>query len=443
MIPFKAGIVGVGKSNCGIVQYLRRIGMKFYLTVRSEVAISDEALKVLGAERVLVGKSQLSDIDEDILFLSPTVHRDAKELIVAKKRGVILSSDAELFFDNHKGKKITVTGSDGKSSCTYLIASMLKSFGTDAFPCGNFGVSLSSVIDTKGIPVVELSSFQLNHLSPKSDYALLTNVTPNHIDWHGSLDSYVSAKKNLFYRAENITADCDTPLTMKMLRGKKLFCAVSTNYGYGALKAFVDAKNYLTLNESTVLLNGYPYFDTKRALRRESYNIKNYMLAAGTVLNLCNASAITEAIEAFRGLPHRAEYIRTVDGIKYYDSSIDSTPERTIKTLSALKQPTAVILCGKSKGLSYDDLARRLPSLTCGAVLMGEVGEQLAKKLSEYHPKYLYKTASDMTDAVNQASKLVKSGGYVALSPSGTSFDAYKNFEERGEAFQKAVLELK
>lgn len=443
MIPFKAGIVGVGKSNCGVVQYLRQIGMKFHLTVRSDAPVGNEVLKTLEAQRLLVGKSQLSDIDEDILFLSPTVHREAKELLDAKKRGVILSSDTELFFEKHKAKKITVTGSDGKSSCTYLIASMLKSFGTDAFPCGNFGVSLSSVIDTKGIPVIELSSFQLNYLSPKSDYALLTNITPNHIDWHGSLDNYISAKKNLLDGAKNITADCDTPLAMKVLRGKELFCAVSANFGYGALRAFVYAKNYLTLNGSTVLLNGYPYFDTKHALRRESYNIKNYMLAAGTVLNLCNASAVAEAIETFRGLPHRAEYIRTVAGVKYYDSSIDSTPERTIKTLSALNKPSAVIICGKSKGLSYDDLAKRLPTLTCGAVLMGEVGEEISKKLSKYCPEYCYKTALDMTDATKKASELVTDGGAVVLSPSGTSFDAYKNFEERGEAFKKAVLELK
>ena len=142
-------------------------------------------------------------------------------------------------------------------------------------------------------------------------------------------------------------------------------------------------------------------------------------------------------------MPHRAEFIAERNGILYYDSSIDSTPDRTLKTLSGLSQPLAVIICGRNKGLSYDSLAKQLPSLTCGAVLMGEVGEALLKKISEYCPKYRYVTAFDMPDAVKKGSELVTGGGSVVLSPAGTSFDKYENFEKRGDAFKKAVLDLK
>lgn len=443
MKSLKVGIVGVGKSNVGVIRYLRSKGLHFSLTVRSGKQLDRTVISELNADRAMVGERELLDIDEDILFLSPTARRDGKELRAARERGVILSSDAELFYEKHREEKIAVSGSDGKSSCTYLISSILKRYGTDAYPCGNYGIPLSTVIESSGISVVELSSFQLNFFSPKNSRVLLTNIKPNHLDWHKSLGEYISAKRNLLTGAKKITVDFDSPLAMNACEGLPLFCAVSEKYSFGALRALADAENYVTLKGSTVFLNGYPYFSTERAGRNESYAIKNYMLAAGTLTGICDAEAITEAVEAFRGLPHRAELIREIDGIRYYDSSIDSTPERMLKTLSGIKPPLCVIICGKGKGLSFERAAMELPSLTAGAVLMGEVGDELEKGISALGSSYTYKRAKNMTEAVNMASKLVTGGGAVVLSPAGTSFDAYKNFEERGDDFKKAVLSLK
>lgn len=432
----RIGLFGLGKSNLGVLELLRSSIPCFELTLRSDKPITSD----INADRIYTGKSAYAEINEDVLFLSPSVRRDRPELTAAQKRGTVLTSDAELFFSLFGGRVYAVTGSDGKSTTTYLISELLKASGISAVPAGNFGRSLSSLVKSDATVVAELSSFQLQYLTPRSHSAVITNVTPNHLNWHTSIAEYTNAKLNILKNAERVTVDYDSELLREALPKERLFAAVSSERDYGELKKAVNAENYLTVRESTVYLNGSPYFSTRDAIRRESYNVKNYMLAAAATLGAVAPQAVTAILRDFRGLAHRAEQVASSQGFTYINSSIDSTPERTLKTLRALSGKTAVIICGMSKGLALDRLANELPSLTSGAVLMGDIGRGLYAILTDKAGDYSFGYAENMRDAIALAESYLPSGGNVVLSPAGTSFDKYENFEMRGEDFRRSVL---
>lgn len=432
----KIGLFGLGKSNLGVLELLKSRISDFELTVRSDKEICEK----LEADRCFFGKRAADSIDEDVLFLSPSVRRDRAEFSAAVARGTHFSSDAELFFSLFNGDTYAVTGSDGKSTTTYLISEMLNNSGVAALPAGNFGRSLCSLADTSLTVVSELSSFQLQYFAPRSFSAVITNVTPNHLNWHTSLSEYIQAKMNITRNARRITVDYDSELLRRALSKKKLFAAVSLELEHSKLRERCEADNYLTLRDDTVYLNGSPYFSISRAVRRESYNVRNYMLASAATLGIAAPSAITQTVESFGGLPHRAECIAKKDGISYINSSIDSTPERTLKTLRALRGDTAVIICGVGKGLSLSTLACELPRLTVGAVLMGEIGRELYELLSANNDGYRFAYTESMREAISSAEAYLTCGGNLVLSPSGTSFDNYKNFEQRGADFKNSVL---
>lgn len=434
------GIFGIGESNLGVIEYLTHQNSNVIITVRSDTAIGGIPFK--NTNRIFVGEHSLGNIDEDILFLSPSVRRDRPEIISAQRRGTLILSDADLFFEKCSTAPVVVTGSDGKSSTTHLISQAFSLSDKQALPCGNYGKSLCSLLDKNILPIAELSSFQLNYLKPHSSYAVITNITPNHLNWHTSLDEYVRAKMNITEKADNVIFDADSEIASKNLADRTVFCKTSLFKSYTEMKHLGGCENYITYDNGFILLNGSPIIDVSRAKRKEHYNIRNFMLTAAACINECKTAAISEAITSFSGLEHRAEVVRECNGIKYIDSSIDSSPERTLKTLSALDEKPIVILGGKGKGLSVDSLATALPRLTRGAVLLGEVGLNIYDLLKEENA-YSFLIASDMSDAVEKAIFLSGGSGTIILSPAATSFDSYKNFQERGDDFKRIIRSFK
>lgn len=432
------GIFGVGESNAGVEAYLKSKNPSFRLTVRSDKKIDASAFK--DAERFFTGEDALNDIDEDVLFLSPSVRRERKEILKAQERGVLISSDADFFFELTDKAPVSVTGSDGKSTTTHLIAKAYSLSGYPAIPCGNYGISLCSVLDKNAFAVSELSSFQLNYAKPRSSYAVITNITPNHLNWHTSLEEYIQAKMNVTENAEKIIFDADSPILAKALANREVFCKSSLLFDYSRLKATGGSENYVTFKNDIIYINESAFCDISNAKRKEPYNIRNFMITVAACIDKCHEKAITDAIVNFSGLRHRAELFFEHDGIKYIDSSIDSSPERTIKTLSALSDKAIVIIGGMGKGLSLDELARSLPILTEGAILLGDVGNNLAEILSAQYTSYAFSKANDLTDAITKAKELLNGCGTIILSPAATSFDRYKNFVERGNDFKTVVL---
>ncbi len=434
------GVFGLGESNLGAIRYLRQKNPGLRLTVRSDEEKIDSSLD--NVSKCFLGKEALNNITEDILLLSPSVKRERKQISMAKKRGVIISSDAELFFSTYKCSPIGVTGSDGKSTTTHLIARAFTLSGIEALPCGNYGKSLSSLLDKDIFPVAELSSFQLSYLKPKLSYAVITNITPNHLNWHSTLEDYILAKMNITKNADKIIFDADSEIASLWLGKREVFCKTSLLKSYRELKEIGGSENYVTYKDGIIYLNGSPLLDISGSKRKESYNVRNFLLTTSTCMEKCKLSGMRDAIVDFFGLPHRAELVSERNGLKFIDSSIDSSPERTIKTLSSLEERAIVIIGGKGKGLSLDTLADKLPHISKAAVLLGEVGSHLKAILTERSLDYEFISAANMREAIEKAIAISKGKGTIILSPSATSFDLYKNFEERGNDFKRIVLSL-
>ena len=434
------GFFGLGGSNVGVIEYLKKLNPSIRQTLRSDTPI-DESFRDT-ASRVLTQGDALRDIDEDVVFLSPSVRRGRKELAEAQKRGVLLSSDAELFFELTGTLPIVVTGSDGKSTTTHLIAKARTLSGIISEPCGNYGRALTSLLDTDIFPVAELSSFQLSYFTPQSSYTIITNITPNHLNWHASFEEYLEAKMNAAVNAEHIVFDADCKHVGKALAEREVYAKVSLAKSHASLRAMGGAENFVTFKNGIIYVNGTPYLDASGAQRRESYNVRNFMLTVAACMEECSIDAVKEAITLFPGLPHRAEEFFFSNGVRFIDSSIDSSPERTVKTLSALGERPIVIIGGLGKGLSLKPLADALPRLTKGAVLMGAVGRELAEILKARSDSYPFILAQSLDEAVRLGCNMAKPEGTLILSPAATSFDLYKNFSERGKAFKSTVVSL-
>ncbi|MBE6536547.1 MAG: hypothetical protein E7673_01200 [Ruminococcaceae bacterium] len=344
------GIFGVGTSNVGAINYLLKKNPTLRLTVRSDT--TPDLSGLTNADRIFAGKDAFSNIGEEILLLSPSVRRDRKEIQAAASNGVLLSSDAELYFALTDKAPISVTGSDGKSTTTHLIAKAYSKSGINAVPCGNYGKSLCSTLGDNALQVAELSSFQLNFMKPHSKAAIITNITPNHLNWHTSFDEYVEAKMNVTDNAEKLIYDADSTVTVNALMNREAFAKTSLFLSYPKLRAIGGSENFITYENGIIYVNGSPYIDVSKAKRQEHYNVRNFMLTAASCIDACQEKCIEDALVNFTGLPHRAEVFFEDRGIKYIDSSIDSSPERTIKTLSALSDNTVAIIGGMGKGLS-------------------------------------------------------------------------------------------
>lgn len=444
--PIKTvGFFGLGKSNLGVMSYLKGLdeGLKFIL--RSE---KDADFSPSDFERVYLKENALSDIREDILFLSPSVRRDRAELTHAKSRGVILFSDAELFFSGARSDIYAVTGSDGKSTTTYLTSRLLSRAYQRVYAIGNIGEAMSPHLDDgKDVGhVIELSSFQLSCMKPKTKRAVITNITENHLNWHKSFREYIDAKKNILYGADERIINFDCPITREISKSFDIFAVFSKELCERDLRSRVSAKLYITLSDGIIHASGEPMLDTRKIRARGEHNILNFMSAIAMSYGVADKKDISALAEDFTGLGHRCELIHEAEGVRYYDSSIDSSPNRCVKTLSAFRERVILILGGKSKGLDFSELLPALKEKAKKIVLTGECLGEILEAL-ERDPEFsslgipVYKLP-DFTLAVECAKKIAERGDSVLLSPSATSYDSFHNFEERGDRFAKIIKEI-
>ena len=437
----RVGFLGFGKSNKAIADYLSENYGDLEFTVRTYEPIRKE----VAASEYFHGADMLSSISEDILFLSPSARRDDKRLVDAKNRGVIISSDAELFFSSNPKNVFAVTGSDGKSTTTYLTSRILAGHFRDAVPCGNFGDPLTPhIADAEGYAyVTELSSFTLNYLAPKSRRALITNITENHLDWHSSLEEYAAAKMRIYENAEEIALNYDSELTRNLARDLDVHTVYSVAVGEKELRKRIGAKNYVTVEGGGIRSAGEEILKISDIAARGDYNVANFTAAIAMSLGYHDKRRIRDIARSFTGLPHRRELIGSFRGVKYYDSAIDSTPHRTAETLSGFDGRVIVILGGRSKRLDYAPLVDALKKKAKHIVLTGESASEILDILeSDGDFSRLgigHAVIDDFIEAVIYSSSIASPGDTVVLSPAATSFDRFTNFEEKGRSFTDAV----
>ena len=428
----RVGLFGLGRSNLGVKEYLDREfpGLEYVLRC-------DGVTDANGFDRVLCS-SQVGDKPyEDVVFVSPGVRRDRDELCAMQKSGVILSSDAELFCECAEIPIYAVSGSDGKSTTVTLASRMI---GAPAI--GNIGIAMSPLLGRKdvGCAVAELSSFQLMWQTPRVYRALITNISPNHLDWHHSYDEYIRAKENLFKAADERVFNLDCEVSQEILKRYEARIVYSTKMSTNEMRRVAKSDVYVGLNGEYIEVNGMKILHTGAIKLKTAHNLTNIVSAISLTYGHATCDDIERIAREFCGLPHRCEEVGCFDGVRYLDSSIDSTPRRTATTLLSLKGEWVVMLGGRSKGLDYRELIEPLKEKAKLAVLTGESGKEIEEVLKNSGVKYVYEADFDTATAL--ASDAARWCDGVVLSPASTSFDRFSSFEERGDHFKKTIRKL-
>ena len=431
----KIALFGLGVSN---LEILRKMTDNVGIVIRSDTHLGRDIAKV--DPRIVAiydGEHSCDEIDEDVIVFSPSVRRDRYELLRAAERGVIFTSDCEMFSDSVGSPVFAVTGSDGKSTTATILSQLLRERYPTVALCGNIGSPMLTSVASDAY-AVELSSFQLTYSHPRVMRAAITNITPNHLNWHTSFDEYRDAKLSLLRGAEEYALSADNEILSDYIRIHGAFGVISAEKTYMELKELYDFSVAYTAEGEHILRNGEPYIKIADIVRKEKHNLKNLMLALAASDGLVSQSHAVAVARSFGGLAHRMETVAEYNGIKYIDSSIDTSPSRCISTLSSLTAKCVVILGGRKKGVALDSLVPIVRKKARAAVVMGECREELYSLLTG---DFKCIRAEDMRDAVEKATEAAECSDSVILSPGATSYDLYSSYAERGDDFKKQVKE--
>ena len=439
-------VIGIGISNLPLIKYLVSLGANVTACDRRSAEDLGEnytELEKLGVKFNL-GDGYLNNLSGDMIFKTPGMRYDVPELLKAKENGSIVTSEMEVFFEVCPSHIIAVTGSDGKTTTTTLIHKMMTDAGYKTWLGGNIGNPL--LTDTEKMKendwvILELSSFQLHTMRKSPEIAVITNISPNHLDMHKDYKEYIDAKKNIMlYQNEGDTliVSADNQVTADI--GKSANGAVKYFSRNGMADIYLDG-NIIKRGIVEIL-------NIKDIKIPGMHNVENYMAAIAAVSGLVSKDVIVNVAKTFGGVEHRIELVRTLDGVKYYNSSIDSSPNRTINTLRVFPNKVIMIAGGKDKGIPYDEIGPALAEHVKVLILIGATSDKIQEALdAEINKTGNGKDievirATSYEDAVNTARSKAHDGDVVLLSPASTSFDMFRNFEERGNLFKKIVNEL-
>lgn len=461
-------ILGLGVSNIPLAEYICRTGLPLSVyDKRSAAELDEKALRMEKAGVKFFRRDKLfSDIEGELVFRSPGIRPDKIETA----EGAELTSETELFLRLTPARTFAITGSDGKTTTTTLTGKFLEAAHSGrTFVGGNIGKPLLCECESmspEDNAVLELSSFQLMTSSEAPEYAAITNISPNHLDWHTDMTEYISAKMNIVGKnTRRLVTNADNEETLNAAHrfvGRaelEIFLFSSSKHTYDEIFGdMADIAHGVAVYER----EGYIVADngsrTERLLDISDiqipgrHNVENYMTAIALTYKLVPCSVYTDVAKSFYGVEHRLELVRELDGVRYYNSSIDSSPTRTAAALSALAGESIVLICGGyDKKIPYAPLAEAI--CRHGGVhtvsLTGATGEKIGREIEAYHARngcgreieLCYN--AEFSDAVEYARKRAAAGDCVLLSPASASFDAFKNFAERGAFFKETVRAMK
>lgn len=448
----KICMIGIGVSHTDLIGFLAEYGAKVTACDKRSREQLGEALcsnfEAQGIE-LRLGAHYLEDIDADIVLRTPGMKFHQPLFDDLRRRNVVVTSEMELFFDLCPCKTIAVTGSDGKTTTTTLISEFLREAGRRVHIGGNIGRPLMPLIRDirkNDFAVVELSSFQLISMRQSPETAVVTNITPNHLDIHKDMQEYVDAKKNIFWHQgafSRTVLNADNDITASFAqetRGETLMFSVKhpvENGAYlgddGIIYMAVNGKAQKIMHANEIKLPGI-------------HNVENYLAAICAVWEHVDVEAIYNVAVEFEGVEHRIELVRDEKGIKWYNDSIATTPTRTIAGLDSFNQKLILIAGGYDKKLPFEPLAPKLMEKVKVLILTGATADKMEEAVKAYSgydaEKILILRAQDLPDAVRIAHEQAKQGDIVTMSPACASFDAYPNFEARGQHFKKLVKAL-
>ena len=444
----RAAVIGIGVSNRPLIEILLSHGV--FVTAcdrkdRKALGSFAEHLEALGC-RLQLGEGYLEGLDQDVIFRTPGMRPDLPQLQKAIDAGSRLTSEMEAFFEVCPCPMIAVTGSDGKTTTSSIIAEMLRKAGKTVYLGGNIGHPLlaeAKNMREDDLVVLELSSFQLLTMEKSPHIAVMTNLAPNHLDVHKDFAEYISAKENNFTHqsAEDIAVfNYDNAITREQSSRAK-----------GAVRLFSRREE---LKEG-VFLRGDAIICRKNGAEREVmkvsdirlpgvHNIENYMAAIAAVDGLADDDAIRAVAREFNGVEHRIELVRTLRGVRYYNDSIATSPDRTIAGLNSFDQKVILIAGGKNKGIPYDTLGPAINDHVKLLLLCGDTADVIraSTEQADNYGGLPIRDTADLQEALAIAKAYAVDGDIVLLSPASTAFDRYANFMERGKVFKEIVNRL-
>jgi len=448
----KVAIIGIGVSNIPLIDYFYKYNARVSVFDNREADKIDaeilEKIQKYNFEYYLGEDNLLNLKGFDIIFRSPSAMPFIPELQEEAQRGAIITSEIEMVLNLTPGTVIGITGSDGKTTTTSLIYEIVKEAGYSCYLGGNIGTPLFTKIEEmkpEDIIVLELSSFQLMDMEISPKISVVTNVTPNHLNVHSSYEEYIDAKANLFkYQNEDgiVVLNNDNEITKgfsKDTKGKSvLFSSKSKlNDGYiyddGMIKYCEDGVRRHIINTKEIPLRGV-------------HNYENICAAFAATKSLVDEETQIRAIKNFKGVEHRIEFVREINGVKWYNDSIGTSPTRTIAGLNSFDENIILIAGGYDKHLDYTPIGKPIVDNVGTLILMGATADKIEKAVEETLAKEgkvmpIYRCET-LEQTVNLANEKAKMGDVVLFSPASASFDLFKNFAERGEKFKELVLKI-
>ncbi len=438
----RIAVLGLGVSNRPLVRLLLDYGCDVTgcdRTPREKVDQEVLDLEKMGC-KLSLGESYLDGVEADILFRTPGMHPGHPAIQSLRDRGAQVTSEMDVFFQVCPCQTIGVTGSDGKTTTTTLVAEMLKASGKTVWLGGNIGTPLLPLVPQmkeKDYAVVELSSFQLMDMTHSPNRALITNLAPNHLDVHKDMEEYVEAKKNIFrFQGKNdlLILNADNDYTASFL-------------GPGPTKFFSRKKSsHVCLDGDMICQYWEEILSVKDILIPGVHNIENYMAAISLVEGLVDERTIREVARTFGGVEHRIELVRIRDGVKFYNDSIASSPSRTIAGLRSFDQKVILIAGGYDKHIPYDVLGPEICAHVKKLFLAGATGPKIraaVESCPDYDPGALeIVDCGSFAPAVLAAAQAAGEGDIVLMSPASAAFDQFRNFMVRGQEFKRIVKEL-
>ena len=447
----RIAVIGVGVSNTPLINLLLSCGCN--VTVCDKRSLSEmgmEALDLINrGAKLKLGEDYLEGLDHDIIFRTPGLMPFDPHLEAAKARGSLITSEMEVFFALCPCKTIAVTGSDGKTTTTTIISELLKAAGYRVHLGGNIGHPLLCEIPetvADDIAVLELSSFQLHSMYCKPNVAVVTNISPNHLDKHKDYQDYIDAKRAEFeHQNEN---------DKLILNFDDEHSAYYAHFAHAPVSYFSDKsrvdRGVICENGVILRVNGTEQQEIMGAEEIKlpgEHNLLNYLAAFAAVEGLVSNEICRQVAMTFAGVEHRLEQVRVLNGVTYINDSIGTSPTRTSAGLHALKVKPIVIAGGYDKHIPFDGLGDELCRFAKRVFLTGDTAESIHKAIvnSPYYAESSLEVhrIDDFKEAVLAASASAEPGDIVLLSPACAAFDRFKNFAERGKYFKEIVMELK
>jgi len=434
-------VFGAGKSGLAVIKRLKRSDV-FLSESMSE--IDPKTLKTLKKHKIpyeLGGHTIKAIESADLVVLSPGVPTDIPILKMAKRRNLPVISEVELAYYFIRKPIIAVTGTNGKTTTTALIGKMLKDFGYKVAVAGNIGYPLISVKDEKlDYIVAEISSYQLETIDKfKPWISIILNITPDHLTRHRTMDEYAKIKAKIFKnqkKTDHLIFNQDDPLVSKISRNAKCDRLSFSQQGM--------INNGLFLKNNRIYYKNEKIIDVDSIMIKGRHNIENSMAAiAAAVLAKVSTSSINKTLRTFKGVEHRIEFIKKVDGVSFYNDSKATNPDSTMVAIKAIepRHNIVLILGGRDKMTDISDMCKLIKQKVKDVVLLGEAKHRFKNCLMKFGFNKVY-DATDLIDAVKYSFKLARPGDAVLLSPACASFDMFSNFEERGKVFKKIVASI-